>query len=199
LPLELIGAPQGLVVSVADAKTYMRVDHSDDDELIEAFIEAATAQIEGRYGTLGRAIRRQTWDYVLEAFPDTDCDQSIELPLPPLIDVITVSYTDAAGDIQTFETGEFEVDTNSVPGRVRPVNGGYWPTANEDAYGAVRIRFLAGYPDDEVPVTLALAIKIMVADMYENRESITGQNVNQVSIPTTAERLLNQFRVHQFA
>lgn len=198
MPLELIAAPQGLVVSIADAKAYMRVDHSDDDELIEAFIGAATAQIEGRYGTLGRAIRRQTWDYILECFPDPGCE-SIELPLPPLIDVITVSYTDAAGDVQTLETGEFEVDTNSVPGRVRPVQGGYWPTAIEDQYDAVRIRFLAGYPDDEVPPTIALAIKIMVADMYENRESVTQQNLTTVNIPTAAERLLNQYRVHQFA
>ena len=199
MPLELIGAPQGLVVSVADAKTYMRVDHSDDDELIEAFIDAVTAQIEGRYGTLGRAIRLQTWDYVLECFPDRCRDQSIELPLPPLIDVITVSYTDAAGDVQTFETGEFEVDINSVPGRVRPVNGGYWPIANLYQYDAVRIRFLAGYIPEDVPANIKLAIKIMVEDLYENRETVSPQNVNKFDIPMAAERLLNQFRVHQFA
>lgn len=198
MPLQLIGAPVELVVSVADAKSFMRVDHSDDDDLIEGFIQAATAQVDGRYGTLQRALLPQTWDYTFSDFPSQECDQAIEIPLPPLVDVVSISYTDAAGDIQTYESGEYEVDTNSVPGRVRLVNNGYWPQANEYMFEAVRIRFIAGYPDG-VPDTIKLAIKIMVADIYENRESVTGQNVNQVNIPTSAERLLNQHRVHAFA
>lgn len=182
-----------------DAKAFMRVDHSDDDELIEAFIQAAQDHVEGRNGILQRAIRLQTWDYTFAKFPGPGCNQTIEIPLPPLIDVISVSYTDAAGDIQTFESGDFEVDTNSVPGRVRLVNGGIWPTANEDMYEAVRVRFLAGYIEADYPTPIKLAIKIMVADMYENRESVTGQNVNRVNIPMAVTALLDQYVIHAFA
>jgi uncharacterized phiE125 gp8 family phage protein len=104
---------------------------------------------------------------------------------------------------QTIDTDNYYVDARSVPGWVVPVSTFTWPTPL-DAINVVRVRFTGGYEDDVsgnsgVPNPIKLAIKIMVADMYDNRESVTPQNVNKMDIPTVAERLLNQYRVHEFA
>jgi uncharacterized phiE125 gp8 family phage protein len=73
-----------------------------------------------------------------------------------------------------------------------------------DAINSVRIQFRAGYDEDAsgnsgVPPPIKTAIKVTVADWYDNRESVTPQSVNKVDLPASVERLLHQFRIHAFA
>jgi hypothetical protein len=75
----------------------------------------------------------------------------------------------------------------------------------------VRVRFTAGYAldyvnsgDEEsdgsltlstVPSPIKTAIKIMVADLYENRESVTTNPSNAIVIPMMVERLLSPYKI----
>jgi uncharacterized phiE125 gp8 family phage protein len=205
--LLLIDPPTELVVTVAEAKSHLRVDHTDDDTFIQALIEAATAHLDGQYGLLQRSLSPQVWELYLDAFPIAYCDNSypwITIPLPPTRSVDVVAYTDAEGDEQGLVEGtDYEVDLFSTPARIKPLSSGSWPTAKLNTANTVRIRFTSGYEEETsvsgVPVPIKVAIKMMVADMYDNRESITGANVNKVSMPTTVERLLSPYRIHAFA
>ncbi len=83
---------------------------------------------------------------------------------------------------------------------VRMKNGAAWPTSQcqEDA---VRIRYTAGYNGvlvtdggtGSLPGALAAAIKLMVGDLYQNRETVAGQ-ISAVPMSLTVDRLLSPFR-----
>lgn len=193
--LKLITAPAETPITVAEAKAHLRVDVDDDNDIIEAMVDAATDYCDGPTGFLGRAIIDQTWELVLDAFPDDD--EEIKIPLPPLISVESVKYDDSAGAEQTMSTDDYTVDNVSEPGWVLPV--GSWPTTF-DGVNAVRIRFRCGYVGGSpeaaiVPGAIKAAIKLIVGNLYANRETIVlGQTVSE--IPQSAQFLLRKHRIH---
>lgn len=211
MALKLVAAPANDPVSLDEAKAHLRVDFEDDDTLIAAFVSASTRFVDGPKGFLGRALIDQTWDLYLDEFP---CyryrnphprhgwrhDHPIEIPLPPLIQVLGIFYIDGNGDEQEVPTSSYVVDPASEPGRVALVSGASWPTA-ACRINAVRIRFRAGYidgsnspPTDNVPATIKAAILLHVGDLYANRETqVIGQTV--VTLPWAAEQLLRPERI----
>lgn len=195
--LKLITPPAEWPITLEEAKAHLRVDLDvdDDDDLIEALIEAAVDYCDGPTGWLGRALIDQTWELVLDSFPA--CDKEIKIPMPPLIEVVSIKYDDASGAEQTLETSAYTVDTVSEPGWVLPV--GSWPSIF-DGVNAVRVRFRCGYlggsPEAEtVPGAIKAAIKLILGNLYENRETIVvGQSVDE--IPWTAQALMRKHRIH---
>jgi uncharacterized phiE125 gp8 family phage protein len=203
--LQIVTAPANLPVDLDTVKKHLRVDFTDDDTLIDAYLEAAVGYVDGPNGFLGRALIAQTWDYYLDRFPVDAFHRRggrIELPLPPLIEVIGVFYLDASGAEQTLDPSRYTVDSASVPARLYPV-GGCWPTIPCLEHQAVRIRFTAGYVDasvsppvDDVPKPIIAAIMLLTGDLYANRETmLTGQRAAAVTLPWAAEQLLRPHRV----
>ena len=198
MPLYLVTAPTEQPVSLADAKAFMRVDTSDDDDVISAMLNTAIQNVDGRDGRLGRALISQTWDLKLPGF----CGYEIGIPLPPLIEVASVTYYDGANALQTLSTDVYEVAGigGFAKGRVVLKYGQRWPVTYERAE-AITIRFRAGYVDTdaspatgEVPAPILTAIKRQVATMYENRESVVvGATV--ATIPGAVESMLAPYRV----
>jgi uncharacterized phiE125 gp8 family phage protein len=194
-----VTAPANLPVTLTEAKAHIDVEHSEHDALITMFLQAATDHVDGPRGFLGRALVDQTWDYYTDAFPN-DCDPNLylHLPLPPLIEVVGVYYTDTAGDEQTVDAATYTVDLANS--RVALVPNGSWPTAGS-YLNAVRVRFRAGYittdspPDDDVPPAIKAGILLMVGNLYRNREAaVVGQTV--ATLPYGAEALLRPYRYH---
>jgi len=159
MTLRLITAAASTGVTLAEAKAHCRVDSSDDDTLIQAYINAATAHAEKRTGV---AMVEQTWEEVLDTFPDG----AIELGIGPLVSVTSVKYDDADGVEQTVSASDYQVDTVSLTPRVVPVDA--WP-ATADKINAVRVRFVAGAgtPDD-----VRSAILLLVGHWYRTREAV---------------------------
>jgi uncharacterized phiE125 gp8 family phage protein len=197
-----IEAPSVLPITVERMKARLRVDHAFDDTLIEELIGEATDYCEGPEGFLARALVTQTWELVLDEFPDNE----IRIPLPPLQEVVSVTYDDGDGIAQVLDTSEYTVDTSNQEsgyGWILPVSSGSWPSTF-DGINAVRIRFVAGYPatDDSppdlrgnIPGSIISAISLLVGSMYEHREDIVvGQAASR--IPRNAEDLLRRKRMH---
>ena len=195
MALRLITAPAVTPVTLAEAKAHLVVDHSDDDTLIQAYINAATGYCDGPHGFLGRALVDQTWELVLDEFPVNE----IRIPLPPLISVVHVKYDDAAGVEQTVSSSTYTVDNVSEPGWILPASSGMWPSTF-DGINAVRVRFRAGYIDATVsPVLMAVppdiraAILLYVGTLYNGRETeVVGSSV--APMPWSAEQLLRRKR-----
>jgi uncharacterized phiE125 gp8 family phage protein len=191
--LKLITAAGSNPLTLAEVKAHLRVDHSDDDTLITAMLQGATAHAE-RF--LGRALIDQTWDLYLDEFPDDD--EAIEVPLPPLIAVTGVFYRATDGSEIEIDAGDYEVDTASEPGRI--IVDTSWPTPG-DVANPVRVRFRAGYLDQSsppaaaVPFDILAALKLIIGSLYEHRESVVVGS-SAVSLPWGAEQLLRQHRVH---
>lgn len=203
--LKRVSVSEEPVISLEEAKLHLRVDFDDDDSLIEMMISAATDFVDGPGAYLGRAIRDQTWDYYVDEFPsyvaEDPASKYVEIPLPPMKEVVGVFYTDSSGTEQEFSSASYTVDTAHEPGRIILSASGNWPTPIV-APAAVRIRFRAGYVDItespatmEVPESIRAAMFILLGNMYANRESIViGTTTAQVSL--TVEYLLKRYRFY---
>lgn len=198
--LALVTAPSQTPITLTEAKAHLRRDDSDEDTLISGLILAATGHVEGRTGYTGRALCPQTWDFYLSEFP-SDPSKLIEIPLPPLIAVDSITYLDRDGAEQTLATTVYEVNTATAPASLGLKQDQTWPETRQ-AWNAVKIRFQAGYaafdesPTDfngtDIPVFQA-AIKLVLADLFENR-SAGGHDKYEVN--PAAKALLYPLRVN---
>lgn len=189
--LSLITPPTAAPLAVDDARGHLRVDGSDEDILITAHIQAATAWAENH---TRRAFVTQTWELWLDAFP---ADGVLELPLPPLQTVASVKYYDTAGALQTLSAGSYIVTAPAGPqaerGSIRLAPGASWP-ATQERPNAVVVRFDAGYGGAAtVPAAVKASLLLVVGELYKNREqSISGSSISKV--PLAAENLLSPYR-----
>ena len=62
-----------------------------------------------------------------------------------------------------------------------------------DSFSNATVIFNAGYPADGVPHLVKQACKIIVADLYANRESIMGDKMTEV--PMSALNLLKTIKI----
>jgi uncharacterized phiE125 gp8 family phage protein len=203
MALVRITAPIAEPISLTETKLHLRVDAVDttEDSTITGYIAAATAHLDGKDGRLGRCLVPQTWELVLDAFPS----DGIEIPLPPLLSVTSITYVDTNGATQIVSTDDYEVDTANEPGWVMPGDAG-WPSTL-DTINAVRVRFRAGYEGDEdaspvgptgVPAPIKLAMKQMVSHWFNVRETV-AVGVSVADIPQTADMLLAPYRMYWVA
>ncbi|MEC9346065.1 MAG: hypothetical protein VYB54_07545 [Pseudomonadota bacterium] len=192
--LSLSGAPSA-VVSTADLKAFLRVDTSDDDDLIAAIGAAATAHLDGRNGVLGRALGTQTWVWSLDRFPGHvtgNIYADLRVPLPPLQSVTSISYVDPDGDSQTLSTDVYDVDTKSVPGVIFLKYGQSWPSIREQR-NAVTVTFVAGY--STVPGPLVQAIKNLSALLYDQRSPVVTGTI-ATELPLGLRALIAPYMIH---
>jgi hypothetical protein len=162
LSIQLVAPPIVEPVTLALAKQHLRVDFPDDDTLITAYIIAARQYCE-KYTR--RAFFNQTWLRTLDYFPlwysqngtvnpayradwpyyaDFWARITIDLPTPRTIAVSSITYVDTNGNLNTLPPAAYNVDTTSVPARVVPSQGTYWPTVMTYQPGSVRITYVAG-------------------------------------------------------
>ena len=193
MALVLVTGPASEPVSVEEAKAHLRVDGSDDDAYIGTLITTARSHVET---ITRRALITQTWKLVLDDWPD----DVLELYLPPLVSVSSLTYKDADGDTQTFASSNYVVDADSVPGRLCLADDASWPSDDLYPMGAVQIQYVAGYGDaDEVPQPIKSAILLLVGHYYENREAaLVAQGANVQELPIGIEALLSSYRVWTF-
>ncbi len=163
MALKLITPPSAEPVALAEAKVVLRIDHTDEDLLIQGLITAARETCEH---ILGRAIMTQTWELVLDDFP---CGNDIELAHPPVQSITSVKYIDAiTGNLTTLSNTQYTLDSDSEPCFVVPARGVSWP-ATDNVANALRVRYVAGYVDaDSVPQSIKTWILLAVKFMQEN-------------------------------
>lgn len=197
MSLTKITAPAKPLLPLNEIKAAIRLgdDDTDEDALLAGYIEAATAHVDGADGVLGRALLTQTWDLKADRFP---AGSAIRMPLPPLQSVTSISYIDTDGVTQIWAASNYDVDTNSTPGRILPAFGAVYPTTRA-VMNAVTVRFVAGYGDDvdDVPETVRLAATELVSHWFENREPVVNGTV-AAEMPFGIRRLLAPYKVGWF-
>jgi len=190
--VNLITPPATEPITLADAKMHLRVD-SDltiEDQYITDLIIVARGMVEA---FTGRALITQTWEMCLDGFPDKDF---INLPFGKLQSVTSITVKNSVGEETILTaTTQYLVNTNSEPGRVVLPYSGSWPSLTPYPVNPIKILFVCGYLTAEaIPGILKSAIKLILSDLYENRESQVYGNQKYIQNPT-AEALMRQFRL----
>jgi uncharacterized phiE125 gp8 family phage protein len=185
--LRVVTPPVAEPVTLSEAKDHLRLEGVEDDGYVTTLVQAARQHVEE---VCWRGVVAQTWEAVLERFPD--CSE-MELPGGNLGSIVSITYVDAEGASRTLDPATYEADAVSVPGRLILAYGKCWPSTRCQ-WNAVRVRYTVGWEVAEVPAPIRQAMLLLVAHLYEQRTpEITGTTVAKVAFAVDA--LLGPYRL----
>ena len=179
--LTLVTAPVVEPIGLQQAKDHLRVEHADDDALIDLLIAAARRRAEDLTARqLITAIYDQTWH---DGFPST-----IRLLKSPVQSVASVKYIDGDGVEQTLNASLYTIVNTDDRDEacIVPAYNESWP-ATRNIPNAVTVRFTAGFGDGpaDIPAPIHAAMLLMIGHLYERREE-THIGPNIMALPTMA-------------
>ena len=170
------GATASEPISLAEAKAHCRIeaDDTDSDTVLAIYIKAARLKAEAH---LNRALLNRSIVTYFDSF--ADC---MELPMPPLVSVTDIKYTDEDGAEQTLASTVYRLRTDQFIGRVELAYDQSWPATRSES-GAVRITHVSGYgaSTTDIPEHYRLAMLHMVARWFENREPVAAFNMSEIN------------------
>lgn len=173
-------------VTLAEAKLWAKVDETDDDALITALITAATDWCE--------MFCRRTFVTTTLTESVTSFDE-MELPLPPLVSITSIVYTDTGGTTATVSSSIYTTDTTVEPGELILDYGQSWPADSRGDQNGITVTYVGGYgAASAVPEAIKTAIKMLVAHWYEHRTAVTDLSRVQ-EVPMAVKALLWAYRV----
>jgi uncharacterized phiE125 gp8 family phage protein len=182
MPIILV-PPASEPLSLAEAKALLRVEHADDDAVIEALIAAARGHVEA---LTRRALLTQTWRLVRDAWP---ADGRLNLRSGPLRRVVAARVYDAAGVAHAVDVQRFVVDEAlgviASPGWALPAPGRCIAGIELD----VELGF--GPQAADVPAPLCQALRMILAHWYDNRGAVAS---GATLLPAGAAVLLAPYR-----
>lgn len=172
------------MIELALAKAHLRAEGSAEDVLIQSYIDAAAAHVEGVIGKL--LVRRA----VVQDFARFGTALGDWLPLwwGPDPASFSIDYLDAAGVAASV------ADPRVVRDRIyAPVAG--WPVALD--YSPIALGYTAGFGVGAgltpVPADLVQAQLMLVAHWWNNREAVNVGNI-VTEMPLAVEAILAKHR-----
>lgn len=157
-----------VAISTANAKTHLRISHSDEDAVIDRYVAAATEYVERR---TNRSLINATWTEFFSGFPAGE-DEVLRLTKAPLVSVSTIKYYDSDDVQQTWHTDDYDVHSpRYLAGRVTVTPGYTWPNVRTDRPYPIQIEYLAGYGAAavDIPQEILEAVYLVLDDFYRFR------------------------------
>lgn len=183
MALKIVSTLDGTnVLSLADAKKFIRLDHatSDEDTVITAYINAAVQYCENYCSKL--FVNRQV-SYSLKNYDDFYFDLNFVMPIAD-----GVKFRKNNGDNHTIvmtPNDDFVVDLQ--PSMIRFINP---PTIGENDLNPVQVVVMAGLPPTD---NIKQAVRMLVAHYYEQRNAVVVGSVVS-TVPMGVDALLNTDR-----
>ena len=187
--LRLSSAPTLTPVSVAEAKTHLRIDSSftTDDTYIGTLIDVATLAAEN-YTNL--ALMEQTFVLDIDSFPDYF---NLLKGTHRTLTVNSITYKDENNASQTLAASNYVADGSIKPARVYYTPDATIPSTFEIP-NAVNVNFTLGFTAaSQVPAAIKQAVLLMVGTYYETRQTVSDRTYKE--IPQSAEYLLMPYRI----
>mgnify|MGYP000470955644 CR=1 FL=1 len=189
---KVITPPSQEPVTLAEAKNWLKVEHSEDDSLISALIQATREAVERYTGqSLFTAVIEQAYD----GFPVSDIHNpfaGFTLAWSPVQSVDSITYRLETGGEEMLAADRYTLDNYAKPSQVMPKYNSFWPSAYYHV-NSVKIRYTVGRSDvADIPEVFKTAIKMTLADYYDKRQDSVR------NLPSQAEWLLDKYRVKWF-
>lgn len=164
-------APSATVVTLTEAKNYLKVDYNEDDDLITALITTSQTRLEQYAGVAMTPRTLKVVAYV---------DEFIELPYTPTNTISLVEYWNNE-DWVVMPVGDYNVlgDTTKKV---------YMVANNCMEY---RFTYTCGYAS--TPQQMKTALLKMLGDLYEYRESSVESTKPSANL-TTAYELMKPYK-----
>lgn len=158
----VVDGPTVEPVSLADMKAHLRVDGTDEDDLVAALVAAARLCVEA---TTRLALIEQTWRLTLRQWPPL---RVVALPLEPILAVSAVRIVEADGALLPLDPALVRLDRGGDPARLIVDMAAAAP---ETPAGRIEIDVLCGFGATaaSVPASLRLAIRLLVARWFAHR------------------------------
>lgn len=170
------------IIDLDKVKKHCFVHDTDDDALLDLYIEAACQRFTE---STGMVITQSTIEFTADSFADV-----VRLYRSPISEVTSIKYRDTEGTEQTLDITNLVLDSVSRPARLS-LRGQDWPKT-DGTPGNVKITFTAGHANlQDLPTLIEWAILTMVAHMYENREEVSAEKKSIV--PSSAQLVINMF------
>lgn len=184
MPAVLIEEPLIEPLTLTEAKAFLRVEHTAEDELIGALIKAARCAVET---ATRRALITQGFRIVLDCWPQSG---RINSPVSPLRSVTAARVRALDGSASDLALSVFTLDTVSSPGVIDFERGAAAEPGQRIA--GIEIEITAGYGETaaSVPEPLRQATRLLIARDYEQRDKIESGK-----LPDAVAALIAPYRV----
>lgn len=178
-------APTVEPVTLTEAKTDLRVDHTDDDAFITSLIVAARQEAED---LARRAFVNRGLTLSLSGWPE---DGVIRLPYPPVSAVGSITYYKEDNTSATMPATDYVLIGDVEPALIVLASGKSWPSDTLRAAYPVRVVYTAGYgaAASSVPERYKALIRALVAIRYESRDELTATQERQLENVRNALRM----------
>lgn len=153
--LRLVTPPASEPLTLAQAKTFLRIEHSADDEPITRAISAARAAVENY---IRCALLPQTWE-VSVANPSS---AKLCLPIGPAQSITSITLTTESGATSTMNASNYRLS----------VDGFAVLFTDPPSIEKLTVRFVAGMATtpSEIPLPIIQGMLHHIAVMLENRD-----------------------------
>jgi uncharacterized phiE125 gp8 family phage protein len=184
LPL-LIAGPATEPVTLSQAKIFMKIDATDDDDLVGTLLTAARLMVEA---AANRVLIHQTWRLVLDQWP---YDGALRLPVAPVSAIVAARVFSAANVAIPVDAAVLTLEPGNDPPLIRV-------TATPPAIGrltrGLEIDVLAGFgaAATDVPAPLRQAVLRLAARWFENRGDVVARDAS--ALPAEIAALIAPYR-----
>ena len=180
LKVKIVTKPLNLLVTLAEMKNVLRVNHDNDDNYIVSLLRGVEEEITG---VINRSITERSWQASYSSAP-----QAVKLPFGPVSAITLVERITTDGTRETIPSTDYYLEVDAFPDTL---------TFRSWELGRIIVTYTAGYEANEVPARIRPAIFQEVALQYKNRQDPdTGGSVVVRGLSAEALLLLNDMISH---
>ncbi|MEM5517887.1 hypothetical protein WNY37_13095 [Henriciella sp. AS95] len=181
MTLTVISPPGEKALSLVEAKTWLRIGHDGEDQLVSDLVASAQARLEE---AAGLALVTRTLRRTLRSWPNSLARTGVRLRPSPVKSLVSVTVIDAE-DVSSDVTSHFEL----IDGKLCVKQTSWCPPV---PFGAiVQIDFDAGFGDaSDVPDDLVQALKAVLLESYRRSADAAMPPEAQAVIAARREVLL---------
>lgn len=186
MSLTLVRPPAAEPLSLSEARAWLRLDGTGEDDLVTRLVTAARLAVEA---ASRRKLIAQAWTWRLDAWPQATV---LACPLSPLLSLGAVTVATASGAV-TVPPAMLALDTASDPPRLALLAP---PPAPDPPIGGIAVALVAGYGATafDVPETLRQAVRLTLAALFENRGDERDDRPGAEAVPPSALALVAAHR-----